>query len=323
MKHLKIAYISHGQHETGGYKLEFALCQNLGISEEKRFLRNFRGLQGWILLFAKAFRSANVSGDAIVTVARLIWPVYLRNLCNQKKMILVLHNFDQSDGKPWFYFYLIKKFIEKIKQRKNKLGLVLVSQYWRNEFCEKYGLGENMPNVFVFPNLFDNEKYRFYADIVTKNNRFIHLGQYSEKIDKKAYHLLIHELEKKGFVCYFSSPFEVDHADFPITVFNTHEAYLKQMALSICTVILNSVKEGWNRVAHESFLVGTPVLSMGGGGLEELVDIGGGVNCASVEEVLGIIFSEKYNSINFDALEKYHSKEVSGYIEPIKQWLQA
>jgi glycosyltransferase involved in cell wall biosynthesis len=44
-------------------------------------------------------------------------------------------------------------------------------------------------------------------------------------------------------------------------------------------VTMSRFKEGWNRVAHEAMLVGTPVVGSGMGGMRELLRGGGQIVC--------------------------------------------
>lgn len=310
-------YISHGAFETGGYRLEKSLCENLGDVEEFRFRENYRGILGWIRLFFLSFSAAKA--DVVITVARLAWPVFLRNLFSKNKMILVLHNYDITDGKPGLYYRLLDIFLRKAAKKPSRIALVVVAKYWSDFLKTHFGIDKN---VFLFPNTFPMAKLAFYRDVVTKNKRLIHLGQYSGKIDKKAYRLLIHTLEARGFGCYFSSERDLKNVEFPITVFNTHEAYLKQMALSAYTVILNSIDEGWNRVAHESFLVGTQVIAFPKGGLKELVETGNGFLVQDVQEAIGLIISETQKNIDEDALEAFDASHTREWAKPIQHWLE-
>ncbi|NBP06354.1 MAG: hypothetical protein EBV15_09090, partial [Bacteroidetes bacterium] len=98
------------------------------------------------------------------------------------------------------------------------------------------------------------------------------------RYEHEMYHLY-HLLKELGFVCYFSSSEPVFCPDLPVSVFQKHGDYLKQVAGSAATVILNKTIEGWSRVAHESILLGTPVIASSGGGLEELVRLSGGCVC--------------------------------------------
>lgn len=310
-------YISHGAFETGGYRLERSLCEQLGDVEEIRFRKNYRGFPGWLQLFFQAYSVAKA--EVVITVARLAWPVYLRNLFSKNKMILVLHNYDMSDGKPRLYYKLLDRFLLKAARNTNRIALVVVAKHWSDFLKTRFGFHNN---VFLFPNTFNMSKLAFYRDVVTKNNRLIHLGQYSEKIDKKAYRLLLHALEAKGYGCYFSSERDLKNVEFPITVFNTHEAYLKQMALSAYTVIFNRIDEGWNRVAHESFLVGTQVIAFPKEGLNELVETGNGFQVHDVQEAIGLIISDTQKPIDENALEAYDASHAAEWAKPIKHWLE-
>lgn len=313
---MTIKYISHGKYETGGYYLEKSFCDYIGGAEEIRFRKNFKGLFGWISLFLKAFiiSEARIS----ITVVRLAWPVWLRNWRSGNKIIVVIHNYDTNDGKPYLYYLLLNKFLSIAKNSTNKIAIVVVSESWKMELKKQFYLDKN---IFVFPNLFNNSKLRFYSDLTVKRDQLIHLGQYSSKIDTKSYRLLLYELNKLGFICYFSSMHELKNVDFPITVFRTHEAYLKQMASARCTVIMNKIKEGWNRVAHESLLVGTQVLAYPLGGLKELLEIGNGHGLTHLSDILELVISGRFNPINFENLDLYDNKNGNKWAQPIKDWM--
>lgn len=321
-----IKYISHGKNETGGYLLETSLCKALGDYQEIRYRRNFIGIAQWFLLFLKTFFDSKA--DVIVTVARLAWPVYLRNILNRSKIILVLHNMDENDGKPKLYFLLLKAFLRLAKRYNNKIKVVVVSRFMCDKLDTIFGLTthSNNPHVFLFPNLFDNEKYQFYADISKKEHKLIHLGQYSDKIDKKAYHNLIYALKENDYQCYFSSPYMIKNMDFPISVFDTREAYLKQMARARFTVIINAIEEGWNRVAHESLLVGTPVMACANGGVSEIVEqFKGGFLFDKPSQIIDFLGSNS-SEIDFPKIDKiellkFHINETPTYSNPIIKWL--
>ncbi len=323
---MKITYLSHGQNETGGYYHEKMFCETLSdvanncdiCYKEIRFKRNFKGIWGWVLLFLKAFFAAK--GETIVTVARLAWPVYFRYFFNKNRIIVVLHNYDPRDNKPKLYFYLLKRFFKVANSRKDKISLVVVAEYWKNNLSTNLNF---KGNVFLFPNFFDNAKLHFYRDVVHKKSNLIHLGQWNDKIDKKLYRIFIHALEHAGLVCYFSDNQGTVIHDFPVTQFNTHEAYLKQMALCKCTVILNKIEEGWNRVAHESMLVGTPVVSNGVAGLSELINMGNGHIIHTVEEAIDLCLNDRLNTIDYKALEKFNISNKNTFVQPILHWLEA
>ena len=90
-------------------------------------------------------------------------------------------------------------------------------------------------------------------------------------------------------MCFFSSNEPVFSPNLPVSVFQNRGDYLKQVAGSAATIIINRIHEGWNRVAHESILLGTPVVASNGGGLEELVVLSGGVICETPETIVELI----------------------------------
>jgi glycosyltransferase involved in cell wall biosynthesis len=65
-------------------------------------------------------------------------------------------------------------------------------------------------------------------------------------------------------------------SDYPSEHVKTH--YFKDgefpLFLASCDVVitLSTMIEGWNRTAHESILVGTPVIGSGTGGMQELLE---------------------------------------------------
>lgn len=321
----RLHYISHGRLETGGYQLEKSLATALADElencsdcyRETRFRRQFKGPLQWLLLAWRAFSSTN-RHDQVITVARLAWPVWLKLRFGSGKMLLVLHNDDPADGKPRLYHRLLHAFMTRARRHPQRIRVVVVARCWQQHVEQHYSV-----QPLYFPNLFDPAPYAFFAGVAKTNSHLIHLGQYSAKADQKAYLLLIHELRQRGYACYFSSnetPFE---SHLPISFFTTREAYLKQMALSACTVILNRINEGWNRVAHESMLLNTPVICRPGGGLEELVSLGGGHVLSAVEDIVRLVESGAYNPIRQEALKAFDISATTTYIKPITDFIRA
>lgn len=287
----KIQYISHGECETGGYAHERFFAASLSEAvkgsadgfTEIRFRRNFSGPFRWFLLALKAFLAADRNA-VIITVSRLAWPVRLKQFLGRGKMLLVLHNYDPGDGKPRFYYRLLDAFLKYAAKSPLNICVVAVAPYWQRFFNSRFGVAS-----VLFPNFFDAKSLEIIRFSARKNPKLVHFGMYSDKIDIKKYLILFHLLKKHGFVCYFSSPRPVFSPDLPVSVFETRGDYLKQVAGSGATVILNKINEGWNRVAHESILLGTPVIASPGGGLEELVQLSGGMVLDSPEHIASLL----------------------------------
>ncbi|MEY3982790.1 MAG: hypothetical protein RL160_347 [Bacteroidota bacterium] len=315
-------YLSHGSLHTGGYAHEKEFCaaiQKHGFNtfREVRFTQNFKGPFAWLQLGLKTFRAAKQE-ELVVTVARLAWPVWWAIKRNPKqKMLLVLHNYDPKDGKPHVYYWLLNRFLGLVaRKHQERVRVVCVAAHWQHLFREKFGI-----EAFHFPNFFPDEPYQSIRASAEKDPKLIHLGQWSAKADLNQYEQLLSELQRLGYTCFFSSPEAVDDDTFPVHHFALKTDYLKMVASSAASIILNKVQEGWSRVAHESFLLGTPVVCLKGGGLEELVAIGGGRLVRHWNEVPNLLQHPEQMQTNPEALNIFHSSCTERYMQPMLKWL--
>ena len=317
-----IQYISHGARETGGYahekflaaSLSETICGSADTFREIRFRSNFKGPFRWFLLALKAFFAADRQA-IVVTVARLAWPIRLKQVFGKGKIVLVLHNYDSKDGKPRLYYRLLNAFMKYTAKNPQKACVVVVARYWQDFLKDRFGVAP-----ILFPNFFDAKTLQVIAHSARKNPKLIHFGMYSDKIYFKKYLILFHLLKEHGFVCYFSFAEPVFSPDLPVSTFQDHGEYLKQVAGSVATVILNKTNEGWNRVAHESVLLGTPVIASAGGGLEELVRLSGGIISDSPKEIVGLI-NAGLPQICFDN-SPFEPAARSQYLEKIVSFIQ-
>jgi glycosyltransferase involved in cell wall biosynthesis len=317
-----IQYISHGASETGGYAHEFFFAQSLSETltgnisnfQAIRFRRNFKGVFAWLWLALKTFISTDRNA-VVITVSRLAWPVRLKLLFGEGKLLLVLHNYDPSDGKPYLYYRLLDLFLKHAAKNPSRIFLVVDATYWQRFFNGRFLLS----SVF-FPNFFDANTLHIIRDSAKKNQKLIHFGMFSEKADLKKYLVLYHIFKQRGFVCYFSSPTPVFSPNLPVSVFQNRGDYLKQVAGSAATIIINKIHEGWNRLAHESILLGTPVIASPGGGLEDLVRLSGGVICEDPETIVQLIETGLppivFDNNAFEPANKQH------YLEKIISFIQ-
>lgn len=140
----------------------------------------------------------------------------------------------------------------------------------------------------ILKDISETNSPQLIEDIIKKQ---IHLGQWSFKN-----HLDVFEVAKKltakGYYCYFSTnfkDFEKKTNDYEVVYFEQFEDYLVQMAMSEFTLALTAINEGWNRVAHESIFVGTPVIAYAKAGLLDLVNESKSYAAVSVADVLQAI----------------------------------
>jgi hypothetical protein len=343
-----IKYISYGKYETGGYKHElfFAeqMLQYLNINENNFILKIVRKNRfytnpiSYLKLFYLGF-SANANFN--IVVARVALFAVLRNIFTNNKVYIVLHYFDKNDGKTFLLncYYQVLFFVLKYTNIKN-VSIVAVAPFWVQYFKQKMN---NNISVFHFPNFFDNEYYSNFdqnlcklkqtkemSNFVTYNNylttleitnktkKQIHLGQWSFKNHSDVFEVA-KQLTSKGYFCYFSTNFKdfaLKTSTYEVVYFYHFENYLTQMALSEFTLALTEINEGWNRVAHESILVGTPVIAYAKAGLLNLVNESQSILVNNINEILKAI-ENKNVQVNPSLLAHYDVKNVEEYLKNI------
>ncbi len=325
IKTITIHYLSHGKHLTGGYLHELFLLKSLendltkkGIvckTKELRRWQFFEGFFGHIKLLIWAFRNGNANIN--ITVSRLAFPVIFRNLLNKNKTLIVWHYFDPADGRKLglrFYYSALLKFLKITKG--NGIGVITVANYWKNYFSEPLGI----PSVFLFPNFFPSGFYQNFKTTLKENT--IHLGQVSFKNDAKIFDLA-RKLNELGYQCYFSTndpELAKTERFYQIEYFEKFEDYLRKMAQCNYTLGLSNINEGWNRVVHESLLVGTQVIGYHKGGLGELLQGANALIAKDCDEVFDLIKNKKSSLINDRFLENYEENQAGYFIGPIAKF---
>lgn len=325
MTRLILKYLSHGAFKTGGVVYEQLLVKNLaqqlsisGIETEIQHIHKqgvFKGFQNIALLFS-GFRA---SADINVVVFRFALSAMLRNLFNKKIVLAVVHNYDASDYKSlllriysWKFFLLLKLF------HPARFAIITVAPYWQEYFSKKFP----QLSVFQYPNLFDNNFYKQFADIPKQKK--IHLGQYSPKNDPSIFGLA-EKLTAAGYECYFTS-LRMNEAivtpSYSIK-FSSYEGYLKEMAESEYTLALTSINEGWNRIAHESLLLNTPVIGFARAGLGNLLFGSGAIIVNSADEAFdSIIKKEKCSRRNEGFLDHFDYSKSAQYLQNLISWIK-
>lgn len=242
-----LLYLSHGLNETGGYYHErffaevLAEKENLSINEI-RFKKHYTNvIQHWVLL-KKSFSAANA--PVVVSVARLSIPVLLRNLFTDNRIFLVWHYHDKADKQGallHFWYKLSLRFIKYSSAEKVKL--VCVAPFWEKYFSSIVG----SERVVMFPNFFDVGWYAKFRVEVPQKKKQVHLGQVSFKNSKDLI-WLAKKLRENGYHCYYSTH-QVENIynrfdpNTEIKYFETHEAYLKEMAQSLYTLAMPAFHE--------------------------------------------------------------------------------
>lgn len=327
MRTVTIGHLSHGIAKTGGFKHEQQLLEALSVSFSKQQIncttttqRANRFFNGLAHLKLQWWSFINASFDINIVVARCALSAILRNLFNSKKVLIVLHNYDETDYKGFvlgIYYRLLFALLSWFRFK--HVAIVAVSPFWVTYF--KHKTHQHVP-VFLFPNLFDQSSYKAYKTAVKKKQ--IHLGQFSLKNDQRIFELA-KRLTEQGYTCYFTTLMAEEQgvfADYEIR-FGPFESYLTDMAESEYTLAYISINEGWNRVAHESLLVGTPVIGINKGGLGDLLTESGSMTATTVDEFMEGIKHPK-GMHNADAfLAKYDIQTQLTWVEPLAKFCKA
>jgi glycosyltransferase involved in cell wall biosynthesis len=279
---------------------------------ECRIEKEFKGLKGFLLLWYYAFKHAN--GTINLTVQRMALPVLLMGILRRSKTIVVLHHYDRKEKNSWFYHINMKLLIYLLKIDTQKLRVVVVAQYWKDWLIQK---GIKQSNIDVIPNLFDDKIYEDVKTTTLKKQQ-IYLGQFGAK-----QHPLVFEIAKElttlGYYCFFTIPKSnevITHQNYEVKQL-TFDEYLKELASSLYTVCLTSFNEGWNRTAHESLLLGTPVIGNNAGGLGQLLREANQPIISTKEEVVALILQKKKIYIPDVFLKQYHINQFSYYAQPL------
>ena len=233
-------------------------------------------------------------------------PAFFKSFFNKKKYILVFHYEDENDGKSVFLKLYFKFAFTLIKFFANKnLAILTVAPYWQSYFKKKLPKAE----ILYFPNFISSSELNSIR--VEKNKKLIHLGQFSWKNHKDVF-LLANELKQKGFHCYFSTNNEEESGSFENydIISEPRHDYLNRMASAVYTIAFTSINEGWNRVAHESIVLGTTVIGFDKGGLGDLLKESNSHLVNTIDQALEIILSEKVIENNTSFYSKYDSENA-------------
>lgn len=321
---MRINYISQGAHKTGGYRHEINLFQSAVSHFSKtqkvesnvfRAEKSFNSFIQHIQLLVWAFFKSNANLN--ICTVRTALPALLRNGFNQKEIWVVLHNYDENDDKSKslsIYYQYLFRILKNSKS--NRIKVIAVSPYWVKYFVEIHQL----KNVHYFPNLFDT---KLYSEFI-KNEKYpwIHLGQFSSKNDPQI-RTLAKSLSADGYYCFFSTldPLLASphNGAYDIIYFNDFKDYLEHVSHCCCTLALSKINEGWNRVAHESILLGTPVIGYNKAGLGDLLKLSNSVMVNDIHEAYVCIKESLWvlPEANFNQL--FDTNRGEAFIEKICQ----
>ena len=326
MPEIVISHISSGVAETGGYRQEKSLLKALSdfynskgwsvTSLTKREHRFYNGIAHFKLLWHGFVRS---NADVNIVIWRMALPAIFRNFFTPTHKILIpVHHYDEREITGFtgrIYFKILLWVLSNVKF--SNVALVSLSSSW-NEYFTRLLKGKNQ--VFLYPTLLSIRNYAQYR-VSQKMNR-IYLGQFSSKQHQDIF-AVAEKLTDAGFQCYFSTLDKKQEGKFGSyeVKYMSHGEYLEWMAQSKYTICLTGINEGWNRVAHESILVGTYVIANNAGGLGDLVRESGSLMAGSADEIIRFVLTSKEPGLNESFMEWYDEKNTSVWLNPITDFL--
>ena len=207
----------------------------------------------------------------------------LVNLKNHNKSILIFHHYYPSIGRmPWLH----QKFQERMLHLVEKMDVVTVlGEYWRAfivPFARKNIEVVYTPfNIQLTPNLLvDRLKLRHELGLPTDGRKLIYVGGVTrakgadriyDALGKNRKYFLVGSGEKES--------------NIPILcLLGDYQNYLKLLYACDVTLCVSRLPEGWNRIAHESLLMHTPVIGTGIAGSGELLVNAGQYLCYDISK---------------------------------------
>lgn len=244
-------------------------------------------------MFAGALRFPRGYPTLLLTLNPALFLRWRRNAASRK--ILMWHHYDPdafAGGRIMlglFYELLFKRLLRHAGEID---CLVVEGTYWRSFFTRF-----PFRRIEIIYNAFDLAGYETHRDRVAavrhqlnpENRIMIYVGQLLRYKGVREIHGALGSSDR-----YLLVGSGARDADLPIRHFSgTFDEYKHMLAACDVSLSMSKMWEGWNRTAHESLLVGTPVIGNGVGNSGELLEgagqrivHGAGELPGAVEEVL-------------------------------------
>ena len=188
-----------------------------------------------------------------------------------QKNIAVFHHYHPVKSSLLVGLYQRFAYWNFLKKMHTFSKVVVVSRYWHEHF-EKLGFY----NTKLIYNPFEIELYRKKEEAVLKE----FVKKYHFDPDKPIVYIGNPQKEKGADIAYEALK-ELDiqmvttgikQVDLPVKHLElSFDEYIILLQASSVSVLMSRIEEGWNRVALESVLCGTPVVGSGRGGMGELL----------------------------------------------------
>lgn len=222
-----------------------------------------------LLSYYFKMRKSLIKGDICVLDPYI---VALGKFDASKKNIALIHHIDEQQ---YMQSTIGRLFLRSLFNNLRKVNkTIVVSAFWK-EYLTKKGI----TNVEIIYNSYDTDKYDF-----TKTQQKCFIDKYELK--KKPVIYLGQNCKEKGFESVLN---EIDTTSYEVIVTGKNSSpdsrvrtlYFSDeefpLFLSVCdlVILMSTMPEGWNRIAHEAILSRTPVIGSGSAGMFELLNKSG------------------------------------------------
>lgn len=201
----------------------------------------------------------------------------------EPKQIVIAYHYDTAFCHPLvkMHHYLTLKSLLFAKDK--TFRLVVIAQYWA-DFFQQLGF-KNIENIYCgFKKeefqVSDEEVQKFLQKHQLEGKKLLYIGN-SQK--KKGAPQVYEALKDSDYFMVTSGNKDVELPLLNLSL--NFKDYLCLLKASGAVVTFSQFKEGWNRVAHEAMMLGTPVIGSGLGGMGELLQGGGQIVCSDPREL--------------------------------------
>jgi len=284
----------------GEYISKLDSVKTLPLIKHAKSNRVLKLLEYYVNLYVAAYKD-----DRKITIRSMDSALFFNA---RQKNILVFHHYHPI-AQDKFLFWYQKWVYRNLLRNLEKIDvLVVVSQYWK-EFFEKEKQSSRIKQIEVIYNpfnigLYTMKKKEMHEEFKKKfglssSRPIVYIGNLQkEKGAVETYEALKHldiEMVASG----------IAHIDLPIKHLQlSFDEYITLLQISTVSVLMSHIKEGWNRIAHESLLCGTPVVGTGYGGMGELLEKAGQTICRDFTVLPKIVVEKLGNPVVTE--ETYH-----------------
>lgn len=227
----------------------------------------------------------------------------------KKKGLTIIYHIDASHSPV--LAWLFQKLIEVIFFFRHQVNepIVVIAEYWKEYLAQR-----GYKNLHLIYCGYDLKDYQITDSDVEAFRKKHHLE------GKKLIYIGNPQKKKGADICYEvlkDSPYTlvtsgVKDLDLPVLHLDlSFRDYICLLKASEVVLTMSQFKEGWNRVAHEAMLVGTPVIGSGMGGMREPLEGGKQIVCEDPKRLPQMIDQALRNRAEIVTSGKVYAEQFS------------